>query len=192
MGISRNLFLILFLLLTFRAEASLHAPEFLGEIYQNTLSDSQFNKTYIKSGCFIRAHWIANLIQKSGHEPLKVFFETASASEKMQIELNTGKKISWVFHVVAGFKDGNGQIWIVDPILAKEVSQLNEFISLIKNQNPKLNLRMNITGPEVYHVDENENAEFLLNGKPFSKKAMEFINDAMEDLFTWDQAEKNN
>jgi Glutaminase len=102
MGILRNFLLLVFLVVGPLVHAL--APEFLNEIHHATLVDNDFNKTYIKSGCFVRAHWIAEMIFKSGHEPLKVFIETISSKEKMHILLPSGHEVNWVFHVTAGFK----------------------------------------------------------------------------------------
>jgi hypothetical protein len=165
------------------------APAFLTGIHRATLEDPLFNKSYLKSGCFVRAHWIADLIQKSGHQPLKVFVTTGSVAEKMRVQGPTGKTISWTFHVAAGFKDPAGEIWVVDPILTKEVVTVTQWMALMESQNPQIHFTKSVTGPEVYHVDPFENEEFQNFGSPFSKPAMDFVKDAMAMLFVWDTFE---
>lgn len=178
------------------SNVSSKVPDFLMNIQQTVQEDISFNKTYIKSGCFVRAHWIANLLQKQGLLPLKIFIQTSAPHEKMQITLPSGETTQWIFHVVVGYEDPNSQIWVLDPILFKKPVHLSDWLNLIHKQNPILSLKIEKTGAETYHVEPLENAEFSRLGDPFSLQSMGFIQDAMEDLFIWqanqEASETNN
>ncbi len=161
------------------------APDSLINIQQAVQMDKSFNRTYIKSGCFVRAHWIANLVQNQGLLPLKIFIQTSTAQEKMHLTLPMGENTQWIFHVAAGYEDPSSQIWVIDPILFKNPVSLADWLNFIHKQNPGLSLKIEKTGAETYHVDPLENAEFSRLGDPFSSQSMSFIQDAMEDLFIW-------
>lgn len=168
--------------------ANAQAPDLINQIQQNTLQDSKFNKGYYKSGCFIRAHWIAYLIHQAGHKPVKIFIKTESPKIRMKILLPTEQEANWQFHVTAGYQDLKGQIWLVDPLLSNQPFLMEDWVQFMQVQNPHLKLLVQVTGPEVYHINQVENLEFLSLGSTFSKNTMDFIFESMEDLFNWEAA----
>ena len=178
--------------LSFAAENSIQSPRFLVNIHQTVNEDKKFNHAYTKSGCFVRAHWIAELVKKEGHVPFKIFIQTSTPQEKMQIQLLSGVKTHWVFHVAAAYEDSNFLIWVIDPILFDKPVLVSDWLNLIHKQNPSLSLKIEKKGAETYHLEPLENAEFSRLGDPFSSQAMSFIQDAMEDLFIWQASEEAN
>lgn len=173
--------------------AGLQAPDFLKALQSQILQDPEFNKTYIKSGCQVRAHWISILLHDLGYAPLKVF-ALSKALGKMEVTLASGQSTSWVFHVAAGFQEKDGQIWILDPVFSDRPQRLEDWKQVFfKHNSPDLILFQQ-TGPEVYHLmDSGTQNDFETMGSPYSEKARAFIKDAMEDLFIWEKWDlKNN
>ncbi len=58
----------------------------------------------------------------------------------------------------------------------------------IQQQNPGLTLEVIITGPEIYNLDPEAEADWqnVTANKPFSEVALSFIADAMADLYYWE------
>ncbi|MEZ0393289.1 MAG: protein-glutamine glutaminase family protein [Pseudobdellovibrionaceae bacterium] len=166
-------------------------PKFLNQIFEKVIKDPDFNHGYLKSGCYIRAHWIAQLIHRDGKTPLKVFIQTKSENEKVILKLADGRQASWVFHAVAGFQDSKGQVWVLDTVLDSKVILMSEWLNLIQSQNPTVQLQTRITGAEIYHVDSEQNSEFASYGPPFSDDVMQFIRDGTSDLFLWESLESS-
>ncbi len=179
-------FLITFFILLGYSAAWGEAPTLAMTIHQEVVNDIQFNKTYYKSGCFVRAHWIANRIHQNSYLPVKVFIETSAPEARMKVKLLNGITSSWKFHVAAGFRDQLDQIWLIDPVLFNQPVKLEQWITSLQKRNLDLVLAFKVTGAEIYHVDADVEREFAGLGFHFSEKVMDFIKDGMEDLFIWE------
>jgi hypothetical protein len=167
-------------------------PQFLEKIMSEAMGDVNFNKSYYKSGCYVRAHWIAELIHKAGFEPLKIFVQTESWKIKMKVKTSSGAIGNWVYHIVAAYKDSKSEVWVLDPALRDSVLRFEDWLAFIRGQNPGLSLHLEFKGPEQYHVDTKENSNFMRLGSPYSKAAMDFIRDEMQQLFLWEAFDKGS
>lgn len=184
--------LFLILQLTALAAWSGEPPVFLARILTQTLQNKEFNQTYVRDGCFIRAHWLAAEIHNSKRQPSKVFIEPQNRGRKLKVTLANQKIYEWVFHVAAAFKSsGSGEVWVLDPVLSPQVMSLADWKNTIQKQNPGMSFDLRITGPEVYHVHPEANADWahISRKGPFSQEAIDYIRDAMDELFHWETFE---
>ncbi len=106
----------------------------------------------------------------------------------MHIVLADGTTVDWAFHVAAAFTDSEGTVWIIDPILAKSVITVTEWQKNIQQQNIDVQIEALATGPEIYNLVPEAEAEWqnVIANKPFSEAALDFITEAMADLFYWE------
>ena len=169
------------------------APAFLNQILQSAQHDPSFNITYARNGCFVRAHWLAEKIHSIGYTPVKLFIHSQQLNQKINVQLSSAVSYQWVFHVAAGYKDAQGQIWVLDPVLSGGILSIEKWKDIIKSNNKNISLQIDLTSASVYQFDPLANAEWsqIASAGPFSADAMAFVNDAMADLFTWEQAERN-
>lgn len=167
------------------------APVDVQQILKATLEDPQFNKTYLRDGCYLRAHWIAIKMNESNLNPLKVFIEPENKDKKINVSFPNGQSFSWVFHVAAAFKGPvSEKIWVLDPVLSSQVISFEDWEQIFVQQNPDLKLTTRVVGAEVYHVHKDAISDWKMISEKgvFSEEVIEFIRDEMSVLFEWEKS----
>ncbi|MBC7457846.1 MAG: hypothetical protein H7235_06180 [Bdellovibrionaceae bacterium] len=177
----------------FCAADELSPPDFLNHILTDAQADPLLNLTYARNGCYVRAHWLAEKINSRGYTPIKIFIHAANLHQKFQMRMATGELIKWIFHVAAGYQDEFQHIWILDPVLSKQVISIESWKAIIQAQNTALDLKLDRTSANKYQYDSAANEEWdqVAADGPFSVRAMNFVNDAMADLFIWEKVDQN-
>lgn len=192
--IRRPFLLCLFLLaLASHVFAAPYPPETVSRVLTATLADPAFNSTYLRNGCFVRAHWIANELQLADRTPVKVFVRPGDPAHRIQFTDRHLRTYRWVFHVAAAYRERISEteerVWILDPLFSPTPLTLQEWLTRFRAQNPDLELKVSIVNPDIYADLEEDNREFRALGDPFGIDAMDFIRDAMEQLTYWESLE---